>query len=211
MAPDVAAAVYGTSTDIARGLEEVASIARRRSAVRASFPCPTTSIRYQIGARNNGRLEYRIGLWRQVWANGRITRFEPLEETITSAPHPWFRDVTGWMFADEPAFAQQLAFGVPYWRGRLDSAAGIDLYGENGISAADIDGDGEDEIYVCQTGRAAQPPLSSATDKGRYRDIAKAAGLDILDDTACALFVDLRNSGHQDLVLVRTVAARCCS
>ena len=39
---------------------------------------------------------------------------------------------------------------------------------------------------------------------GRLRDISKQAGLDILDDTAGALFVDLRNSGHQDLVLVRT-------
>ena len=34
--------------------------------------------------------------------------------------------------------------------------------------------------------------------------VRKSAGLDILDNTACALFVDLRNSGHQDLVLVRT-------
>src|ERR1035437_10574377 len=41
---------------------------------------------------------------------------------------------------------------------------------------------------------------------GRLRDISKQAGLDILDNTPSALFADLRNSGHQDLVLVRNSA-----
>ena len=39
--------------------------------------------------------------------------------------------------------------------------------------------------------------------QGRLRDISRQAGLDILDNTPSALFADLRNSGHQDLVLVR--------
>ena len=37
------------------------------------------------------------------------------------------------------------------------------------------------------------------------------AGLDILDNTPSALFADLRNSGHQDLVLVRNDRAGACS
>jgi hypothetical protein len=92
--------------------------------------------------------------------------------------------------------------GDPYWRSRLDPACGIDVYGENGIAVADIDGDGLDEIYVCQPGGLPNR-LYQNDGKGHFRDISKEFGLDILDDTTCALFVDLRNSGHQDLVLVR--------
>ncbi|MGC4049089.1 MAG: FG-GAP-like repeat-containing protein [Paludibaculum sp.] len=76
------------------------------------------------------------------------------------------------------------------------------MYGENGVAVADIDGDGRDEIYVCQPG--GLPNRLYKWDGQRLRDISAGSGLDLLDDTACALFVDLRNSGHQDLVLVRS-------
>ncbi len=67
---------------------------------------------------------------------------------------------------------------------------------------ADIDNDGLDEIYVCQPGGLPNR-LYKNDGSGHFRDISKECGLDILDDTACALFADLRNSGYQDLVLVR--------
>jgi len=54
------------------------------------------------------------------------------------------------MFGSVRTFQEQLLKGVPYWRGRLDSASGIDVYGNNGIAVGDIDGDGRDEVYVCQ-------------------------------------------------------------
>ncbi len=78
----------------------------------------------------------------------------------------------------------------------------MDVYGENGIAVADIDNDGLDEIYVCQPGGLPNR-LYKNDGTGRFRDISKEAGLDILDNTASALFVDLRNSGCQDLVLLR--------
>ena len=33
-------------------------------------------------------------------------------------------------------------------------------------------------------------------------DITEQAGVGVLDDTACALFVDFRNTGRQDLVVL---------
>ena len=80
---------------------------------------------------------------------------------------------------------------------------------QHGIAAADIDGDGWDEIYVCQPG-GFPTGYTSATERAGFGTSRTGAGLDILDDTACALFVDLRNSGDQDLVLVRP-AGRCSS
>jgi tetratricopeptide (TPR) repeat protein len=201
--PGVAAAVFGGDPDVASGWkkwrESLGTIHGARF-----YRLPGDIVRYEIRSKNAGRLEYRVGLWKQSWANGAITRFEPVEEILTYSEKPWFRDVTGAAFAGEPSFHEQLARGVPCWRGRLDPACGIDLYGEIGIAAADIDGDGWDEIYVLQPGGLPNR-LYKNDGSGRFRDISQEAGLDILDNTPAALFVDLRNSGHQDLVLVRSL------
>jgi len=102
-----------------------------------------------------------------------------------------------------PSFNEQLLRGNPWWRARLDSAAGIDVYGNQGIAVGDIDNDGVDEVYVCQPGGLPNRLYKFRAD-GTAEDITARAGLDILDETTCALFLDLRNSGHQDLVVLRS-------
>jgi tetratricopeptide (TPR) repeat protein len=107
-----------------------------------------------------------------------------------------FADVTGTVLDCE-----QLSRGIPYWMARLDAATGIDIYGNNGIAVGDIDGDGRDEVYVCQP--AGLPNKLFQWRDGRLVDITAAAGVDLLDDTSSALFLDLRNLGRQDLVVLR--------
>jgi Flp pilus assembly protein TadD len=202
VAPGVKRAEYARSGDPGGGWQQWReSLGKIRYS--RFYALPGDVLRYDIRSENNGRLEQRVGTWRYAWANGALTRLEPVEEILTYSDRHWFRDITGYAFEKDAAFHEQLARGVPYWRSRLDPACGIDVYGENGIAAADIDGDGFDEFYVCQPGGLPNR-LYKNDGKGRFRDISKEAGLDILDDTACALFADLRNSGHQDLVLVRS-------
>lgn len=107
-----------------------------------------------------------------------------------------FAEVTGTVLESE-----QLSRGTPYWMARLDAATGIDIYGNNGIAVGDIDGDGRDEVYVCQP--AGLPNRLFRWTGGRLEDISQASGLDLLDDTSCALFLDLRNLGRQDAVVLR--------
>jgi tetratricopeptide (TPR) repeat protein len=200
VAPDVAVAIFNGGGDPISGWKRWrASLGAVRRA--RFYALPGGLLRYDIRSRNAGELQHRIGIWKFAW-DGALTHLEPVEETTTRGAQRWFRDVTGAAFAGVASFDEQLARGVPYWRSRLDPACGLDVYGENGIAAADIDGDGADEIYVCQQGGLPNR-LYKYDGRGRFRDISKEAGLDILDDTACALFADLRNSGHQDLVLVR--------
>ena len=202
IAPGVAEAVFGAPGDLAaawkRWRESLGNVRAARF-----YSLPGGQVRYDIRGTNRGRLEHRIGLWKQTWSDGTLTAHETVSETLATAAKPWFRDITGYSFAAEPTFREQLTRGVPYWRARLDPALGIDVYGENGMAAADIDGDGIDEIYVCQPGGLPNR-LYKNDGRGRFRDISREAGLDILDDTASALFADLRNSGCQDLVLVRS-------
>ena len=127
----------------------------------------------------------------------RLSQFEPLEETLATADKPLFADVTQEFLGNADSFQRQLRRGVPYWRARLDSASGIDVYGNNGIAVGDIDNDGRDEIYVCQPG--GLPNRLYQCRQGRLEDITERAGVGVLDDTASALFVDFRNSGLQDL------------
>ena len=206
VAAGVSEAVFHADGAVAAGWKQWrAALGEVRSA--RFYSLPGNLVRYDIrGSSVQGsvaRLEQRVGLWKLNWEGGAVTHLEPVEETLTYAAKPWFRDVTGTVLSGDSAFTEQLSRGVPYWRSRLDPATGIDQYGENGIAAADIDGDGRDEIYVCQPGGLPNR-LYRIEDNGNFREISKEAGLDILDETADALFVDLRNSGAQDLVLVRT-------
>ncbi|MBM3728665.1 MAG: tetratricopeptide repeat protein [Acidobacteria bacterium] len=121
---------------------------------------------------------------------------------IERARDPWFREITEFVFARVRSFEDQLRYGIPHWAARLDPATGIDLYGNQGIAAGDIDGDGIDEIYVCQPG--GLPNRLYKFRDGRMTDITETAGVGLLDDSACALFLDLRNLGRQDLVVLRT-------
>jgi len=166
------------------------------------YPLPDDIVRYEIASRHDGKLLHRVGHWKLAWENGKLLRLTPLDEDVASADAPLFRDVTSAAFAKAPSFSEQLTKGVPYWRARIDPASGIDLYGSNGIAVGDIDGDGVDEIYVCQPGGLPNR-LYKFNHDGYFEDVTDSWGVGILDDTSSALFLDLRNSGRQDLVVLR--------
>jgi Flp pilus assembly protein TadD len=166
---------------------------------RAQFlPLPDGIIRYEAASKKDGKLLYRTGRWRCDWESGKPLAIAPLDEQVTTATKPYFRDVTVAALGPD----KQLSRGIPYWRSRLDPASGIDIYGSNGIAAGDVDGDGADEIYICQPGGLPNRLLKFQED-GRLADITQTWGAGLLDDTSCALFLDLRNSGRQDLVVLR--------
>ncbi len=166
------------------------------------YPLPDGIVRYEVASEKDGKLLYRVGRWRQVWNGGSLLEFSPLAEHVASAATPYFRDVTAHAFDGVPSFRQQLCCGIPYWRSRLDPATGIDIYGSNGIAVGDIDGDGVDEVYICQPGGLPNRLYKFDRD-GRLTDLTDAWDVGILDDSSCALFLDLRNSGRQDLVVLR--------
>ena len=200
VATDVSRAEFDLSnTRFAEGLEKwLLSLGTIRSA--RFFVLPHDRVRYEIASSGPAGLQYRVGAWKQTWDEGRLVRFEPLEETLATSARPLFQDVTSHVFGKAESFDRQLLRGVPFWRARLDSACGIDVYGNNGIAVGDIDGDGRDEIYVCQPGGLPNRLYKNRGD-GTMQDVTERSGVGVLDDTTCALFLDLRNLGRQDLVV----------
>jgi tetratricopeptide (TPR) repeat protein len=169
----------------------------RRAHIRSArfHTLPDSRIRFEISIADSGGLEYHTGLWRAA-------DFSEITMESVAAAKPYFRDATAHVFGGDESFRDQLLRGNPFWRARLDSACGIDVDGNQGISAADVDNDGFDEIYVCQPGGLPNRLYKIGPD-GRATDITARSGLGILDETTCALFADFRNSGLQDVVVLR--------
>ncbi|MGA3023363.1 MAG: tetratricopeptide repeat protein [Bryobacteraceae bacterium] len=168
-----------------------------------------TRVRYElVGAGQGFYREQRVGFWELEWETAstgeyrvRVWRME--DETRSRSARPCYADVTRAAFGANASYSDQLLHGVDYWRTVLDSACGIDIYGHNGVSAGDIDGDGFDDLYVCQPARLPNRLYRNHGD-GTFEDITEGSGVGILENTACALFVDVDNDGRQDLVVVRS-------
>jgi len=164
-------------------------------------------IRYDIvSIQNEDSHEERVGLWQTIWsrdegASWTARRWEATEETITSSMGGGYYDVTSRAFAEVASYKSQMLRGVDHWRTVLDGACGIDVYGNNGVAAGDFDNDGFDDLYVCQPAGLPNRLYRNRGD-GTFEDVTEKAGVGVLDGTACALFADFENDGHQDLLVV---------
>ncbi len=167
-----------------------------------------TRVRYELVGTGQGFYrEQRTGYWSLEWepdpqGGYRLVRWQAHDEVRSRSALPLFADVTQAAFGASSSYASQMLHGADYWRTVLDGASGIDIYGHNGVSVGDIDGDGLDDVYVCQP--AGLPNrLYRNRGNGTFEDVSESSGVAILENTACALFADFDNDGRQDLVVVR--------
>ena len=167
-----------------------------------------TRVRYEfVGTGPGYHREQRIGNWDIEWEPSpvgefRIRSWHGAGEARSRSRTPIFADVTASALGSNESYSGQLLHGVDYWRTILDGACGVDVYGHNGISVADIDGDGFDDLYICQPAGLPNRLFRNRGD-GTFEDVTEASGLGILENTACALFADFDNSGRQDVIVVR--------
>jgi tetratricopeptide (TPR) repeat protein len=168
-----------------------------------------TRVRYElVGSGNGFYREQRVGDWEMEWeavSSGefQLRSWRALEETLSRSTSPIFADITAHAFGGNPSYSAQLLHGADYWRTVLDGACGIDIYGHNGISVGDIDNDGLDDVYICQSAGLPNRLFRNRGD-GTFEDITDGSGVGILENTACAIFADFNNDGRQDLIVVRT-------
>ena len=175
----------------------------------AKFPKQVqTRVRYEIvGSGQSFHREQRIGNWHMIWETSesgefRVAHWQALDEIRARSSAPIYVDITVEAIGGNPSYSEQLLHGADYWRTVLDGACGIDVYGHNGVSVADIDNDGFDDLYICQTAGLPNRLYRNRGD-GTFEDITESSGLGILENTVCALFADFNNDGRQDVVLVR--------
>ena len=167
-----------------------------------------TRVRYEfVGAGSGFHREQWVGQLELEWELGpraeiALLKWRQVEETRSRSLVPIFEDRSAEAFGGCASFGAQLLHGVDHWRTVLDGASGIDIYGHNGVAAGDIDGDGFDDLYICQPGGLPNRMYRNRGD-GTFEDVTEASGAGVLDNTACALFADVDNDGKQDLIVVR--------
>jgi tetratricopeptide (TPR) repeat protein len=168
-----------------------------------------TRVRYELVGTGQGFYrEQRIGYWSLDWepdpqSGYRLVRWQAHDEVRSRSAQPLYVEVTHATFGASSSYTSQMSHGADYWRTVLDGASGIDIYGHNGVSVGDIDGDGLDDIYVCQPAGLPNRLYRNRSD-GTFEDITELSGVGIVENTACALFGDFDNDGRQDLVVVRS-------
>jgi len=163
-------------------------------------------IRYALvgNARIGGR-EQRIGTWQTEWVQHegewKAIKWLARDESVSRASHSLFVDVSAQAFGKLESYQRQMLHGADHWRTVLDGASGVDVYGNQGVAVGDFDGDGFDDIYVCQPSGLPNRLYRNRGD-GSFEDVSANAGVDVLDASSCALFADFENRGHQDLLVV---------
>jgi len=114
---------------------------------------------------------------------------------------PLFRDASERAFGVGALQRAGLAQGVSYWRGRLDTRLGQPLLGHPaGIALGDVDGDGLEDLYVCQPGGLPNQLFVRRAD-GRFLERTHASGADYLDFSRAALLIELDGDAELDLVV----------
>jgi tetratricopeptide (TPR) repeat protein/peroxiredoxin len=164
-------------------------------------------IRYDVVSTSVGnKREERVGSWRTEWSRDETQQWRARlwyfgEEKSSVVQGDSFADVTATAFAGVESYKSQLMYGADYWRTILDGAIGVDVYGNNGVAAGDFDGDGFDDLYICQPAGLPNRLYRNRGD-GTFEDVTEKAGVGVLDRTSCALFADFLNRGRQDLLVV---------
>jgi len=141
--------------------------------------------------------------WRRVekkWLLQDIS-LESYEETLgLGGEKPMFADCTNSILSGSPAFQSQLLPGIDHWLGKIEMRMGIDIGGWQGLAVGDINGDGRDDLYVCQPGGLPNRLFVQNPD-GTVAERSAELGVDWIESTHGALFVDLDNDGDQDLAV----------
>ncbi len=161
-------------------------------------------VRLELGGRTSAGLLSLLGPIGMAWAaSGEdwaldSATVEGLREVRAGQFH--FTEITDETFGSIPSFNVQLSNDTDYWRARLDAAIGVSVYGHQGISVGDADGDGWEDIYISQPAGLPNRLYINNGD-GTFSD-ATPDGLAVLDDTSMSLFADVDNDSDQDLILI---------
>ena len=145
--------------------------------------------------------------WLGSWTNTKPPKLKNLRvknfECIISEG-PWFHDVTNTVIGKNPRFEPQVLYGIDHWAQRITRIGDLSLTGHHGLAVGDVNGDGLEDLYVCDGGSLPNQLYLQQTD-GTAKEVALDWGVAWLEDSRSALFVDLDDDGDQDLV-VATIA-----
>lgn len=142
--------------------------------------------------------------WRCTWTDSTPPLLKTLEvldyEEIQQAGARLFSDVTASAFGKNSSYHDQLLHSTDHWRLRLPRDFGLDSAANHGLALGDVNGDGLEDLYLCQQGGLPNLLYLQNPD-GSLTDFSAESKTNWMDYCAAAIFVDLDNDGDQDLVV----------
>ena len=128
----------------------------------------------------------------------RLSSIEVVDYEEVVAKRPMFGELTDYVF-DFPGYAD-FERGTGEYRDRVDRIIGNTFWGQQGLAIGDVNGDGREDIYVCQPAGLPNRLLLRNAD-GTVTDDSARSATAYLENTASALILDMDNDGDQDLVV----------
>jgi hypothetical protein len=168
-----------------------------------------TYVRVETASRLPRGAVQQISYWSCRWElppgedPGRLESItlEGFEEVEARGPTgTLFADCTVAVLSKNAAWERQLRIGSEEWLSRMDTRLGYDTRGHQGVAIGDADGDGLDDVYICQAGGLPNRLFLQQPD-GTVKDVSQESGADWVEPTHGALFLDLDRDGDQDLVV----------
>lgn len=211
--------IYTGPEGMAVALGDFAHQLRDATGVRVSFKTfqvavenatLTISSFFELTARRAQRTDQHNAVWISRWQVGPQADVEMVsievhdyEQVVYTSTMPTLlSDCTESVLGGNPSYHAQLRYGAGYWMRRLESNMTPRLLEAHmGVSVGDVNGDGLDDMYVCQPGGLPNLLFLQQPD-GTARDVSSDSGVDILDWSYASLLIDLDNDGHQDLVVL---------
>ncbi|MCA9212812.1 MAG: VCBS repeat-containing protein [Planctomycetales bacterium] len=172
-----------------------------------------TNVMWQALFDSNDRSTQITSTWHCVWSSSsdgtvRLTRLAVAQyEEVETSRFNRFVDATNRVMQNAEDFRAQLGQSIDYWYDRMEHSFCIMPSSYQGISVADVNGDGLDDLFVPQPGGVAgglPNKLYVQQSDGTTVDWSQESNLDWLIETHSALFVDFDEDGDQD-VAVATV------
>jgi FG-GAP-like repeat len=169
----------------------------------------TTKAFFQLWTRSGPRSLQQNAVWTCRWKRG-ADGSPPLLQSIQAGDYeeiatsegqgPLFTDCTAAVLGKNPCYKEQLIYPLDHWRDVLDWRFGLDFIGSHGLAVGDVNGDGLEDLYFCESGGLPNRLFVQDPD-GTARDVSAESGVDYLEPTHSALLIDLDNDSDQDLVL----------
>lgn len=153
------------------------------------------------GKKSEGSIQQVNAKWQVFWtlkSPPQIFEIRIIEHDFIDS-NGSFTDCTAEALTDRKLIDSQFVYGREHWFSQTENSLGVEGRG-NGIAIGDVNNDGLEDLYFCQSAGLPNRLLLRQPD-GSLRDLSAAAGVDWLDTTRAALFVDLDNDGDQDLAL----------
>lgn len=131
----------------------------------------------------------------------RVVDFEQVQSSLPHVPEgTLFADCTRSVLGKNPCYADQFLRGINHWFSRLQDRSPWEVLGNPGLTVGDVNGDGLEDIYVCQEGSLPNRLFIQNPD-GTATDCAASWGVDWLQSSRSSLLIDFDNDGDQDLVV----------